>query len=237
MHGRTTETRPDFARIVSAAVVGEVTSALAHDLSQPLNALTMRMETCKLRLRLTPSDPSALLELLGEADKDVERAAAVVQRMRECTRRRAPEASVVDLRDVLARAVDVVRPTSVTPRTTATRPLHVRVDPFQIEQVLVSVLRRAVDAQVRAGLDEIRLQPGPGARKTVVVTVSYPEAAAALETERGTRVAPSRMHDAVARGVLAAHGGTLSIVRSAGRTTVRLTLPAAHASSNGPPCT
>jgi len=223
--------RADAARVASAALVGELASAFAHDLSQPLNALAARLEACVMHLRSARLDPLTVLGVLAEAAKDGELTADLLRRMRDCTRHRVPQPTVVDVRDLVARVLGAVAPDAEQHGLTlcgdpTPDPLHARVDAFQIEQVLASIVGQAVDAlaQTRPRGGEVRLRATSGPRRTVVVDVSYRASA----PPNGDAAQRALLIDrAVVRKIVETHGGTLSTVRTAGGTTVRLTLPAA----------
>jgi two-component system sensor histidine kinase TtrS len=140
--------RDQFSRL---GIVGEMASNIAHELNQPLAAITNYANGMRRLLNSGAPNP-ALLEAGANAVVDQsERAAAIVQRVRGLVRRREAARAPMDLNglvaDTLAQFDSMGGPKGVPIHVAAAAPLpEVIVDPTEIQQVLLNLLQNAVDA-------------------------------------------------------------------------------------------
>jgi two-component system, LuxR family, sensor kinase FixL len=89
----------EFARVARLSVMGEMASALAHELGQPLSSCVSYLDGAVLRLRSGSMAPAELVEALGLAKRQADQAGAIVKRVRNYVRRHRPECLVPGLRD------------------------------------------------------------------------------------------------------------------------------------------
>ena len=214
------------------SVLGEVATTIAHEVNQPVGAAKNYLQAA----RCSVSDP-ATLEILDKVDAQLTRTAATVRKVREFAAHRAlelrPETvqSLIDdacslgLLDAARRAV------TVTLDIPDTLP-RVVVDRVQIQQVLVNLIRNAVEAL--EDMAERRLDiSASAAAGTVEIAVA----------DTGTGIAPeirSRLFNAftttkpngtglglsTSRSIAEAHDGRLIAEdRTGGGTIFRLVLP------------
>jgi two-component system sensor histidine kinase DctS len=133
--------------------LGEVASALAHQLNQPLAALASYNAGVLRTLERQNFADTQVLEALRREGEQVAEAGRIVQRIRGFLTRRAPQPEPCHLQDIVARALKLLRhdlqsiPLEV--RTTLGTSLPtVLADPVLVEQVLINLLRNAMDALV-----------------------------------------------------------------------------------------
>ena len=74
--------RDEVANWMGVASLGELSSALAHELSQPLTAILSNAQAAQRFLAQDKSDPAEMSEILRDIVADDERATAVIQRLR-----------------------------------------------------------------------------------------------------------------------------------------------------------
>ncbi|MEP6810454.1 MAG: PAS domain-containing protein [Chthoniobacterales bacterium] len=74
--------RDEVAHLMRVASLGELSSALAHELSQPLTAILSNAQAAQRFLAQDKSDPAEMSEILRDIVADDERATAVIQRLR-----------------------------------------------------------------------------------------------------------------------------------------------------------
>ena len=145
---RQLETLGNQARLTT---LGEVASALAHQLNQPLAAVAgYNAGVLRSLERANFSDPLVLDALQREAMQITE-AGRVVQRIRAFLTRRAPQPETTQVQDLVQRALGLVRhevqrQSINTEVCMAADMPAVMADPVLIEQVLINLLRNAVDA-------------------------------------------------------------------------------------------
>ena len=151
-------------------MLGEVASTLAHELNQPLSAITSyNAGVLNALKRHTDPDPLLLgaLQRLGE---QAAHAGRIVKRIREFLTRREPQREQGDINQIVRAAVDLQRRdmnrhgVSLSMQLDRSLPA-VLVDPILVEQVAANLVRNACDA----------LATRPGVRSLQVMTSLAPD--------------------------------------------------------------
>ncbi|MEY4736009.1 MAG: hypothetical protein RL302_328 [Pseudomonadota bacterium] len=136
--------------------LGEVASALAHQLNQPLTAVIGYNTGLQRMLADAPDSNPAVVHALKLQGDQASEAGRIVRRIREFLTRRGPQREACDLgavahravellqRDLKARQVDIVW--ALLPELP-----WVYADPILMEQVLINLIRNAADALASAG--------------------------------------------------------------------------------------
>jgi two-component system sensor histidine kinase TtrS len=157
-----------LANIGRLSVVGEMTTQLAHELNQPLCAISTYCQGALRMLQTGDVQPGQLARTLEQARDQAGRASEIIRRVRELVRREPSRRFRSDINAVVRAAVSLVgqdlqaRGVSVVLRLEPQLPA-VTVDAIQIEQVVLNLLRNAIDAlQVteRDGGDVIEVESG-----------------------------------------------------------------------------
>ncbi len=161
----------ELVHVTRLSNMGEMATGIAHELNQPLSAIVNFANGCARRLRMDIGGKEELLHALGQISAQAGRAGEIIKRLRGMVTRRQPVRELVDL-NTLAREVcsfishDLKRHGLAVERRLSKRELWVRVDSVQIEQVLLNLLRNAIDAlaelpaQERSLVIESGVQPG-----------------------------------------------------------------------------
>mgnify|MGYP001339380658 CR=1 FL=1 len=146
----------ELQRTSRLVTMGEMASSLAHELNQPLTAINNYCMglNARVRARLAsdqPLDGPELLEMLGKTAAQADRAGKVIRRIREFVKRSEPERRPCDVSTIVADAVGLAeidaQRHSVRINVELARDLPVlQADPILIEQVLLNLLKNAVDA-------------------------------------------------------------------------------------------
>jgi two-component system sensor kinase FixL len=141
----------ELVHVTRLSNMGEMATGIAHELNQPLSAIVNFANGCARRLRLDIGGKDDLLQALGQISSQAERAGEIIKRLRGMVSRRQPNREVVDLNVLASETCSMIShelkryDVSIDQRL-ATPPLWVRVDSVQIEQVLLNLLRNALDA-------------------------------------------------------------------------------------------
>jgi signal transduction histidine kinase len=156
--------------------LGEMASGLVHEINQPVTAITLYAETGLTRLRNQPSNLTEARETLEKIAAQSARASAIIQRIRRFARQGKPHHAVVRVRDLLDETADFL---NLEARRHAVRITYdaapdlppVLADPLQIQQVILNLVRNAVDAMgAGQGSRAITLHARPD-RETVEIAV------------------------------------------------------------------
>lgn len=152
----------ELVHVTRVSNMGEMATGIAHELNQPLSAIVNYANGCARRLRLDIGGKEELLEALGQISDQASRAGEIIKRLRGMVSRRQPVRELVDL-NVLARETcslishELKRHELAIERRLSPEELWVRVDTVQIEQVLINLLRNALDAMADVSAAERRL--------------------------------------------------------------------------------
>src|SRR5262245_19822604 len=140
------EQRQLLTHLGRVAVLGELSGALAHELSQPLTAILSNAQAARRMLARQPVD----LREIASADR---RAGEVIRRLRAMFKRGESNRQLLDLneitRDVLdfARSDLLTRHVQVTTRLASDLP-KVRGDSVQVQQVLLNLIVNGCEAMI-----------------------------------------------------------------------------------------
>ena len=142
------------------AAIGRLAANAAHEIRNPLNALRLQAEV--LRRRSAPDLGDYVTKLRAE----IERLDAVVSGMLEVGADRPVASTLVDLRDVTRRAIDVLevdasqRDRTIQFDCTAER-TTVRGDAGRLVQLAINILANAVDAAPSHSAVDVSISAGP----------------------------------------------------------------------------
>src|SRR5690625_5086023 len=135
--------------------MGEMASSLAHELNQPLTAISNYCMAAVAMVRSEQARPEQLVEALEKTAHQAERAGKIIRRIREFVKRSEPKRQIVSLLDILDNAVGFAdidaRKRQVAIRTHLPKqPPFVVADPILIEQVLLNLLKNAIEAMEKS---------------------------------------------------------------------------------------
>jgi C4-dicarboxylate-specific signal transduction histidine kinase len=222
--------------------MGEMASSLAHELNQPLTAITNYSEGALARLARGHTSGNDLRPALEKTSAQAQRAGQIIRRIREFVkrseprRRPTPAARIVDDAVSFAEIEARKKGIAIVTRVPADLP-PLDVDPILIEQVLLNLLKNAIDAMdhalVRRIDVQVRRRSGALAEIAVVDRGSgIPEAHVAnlFEPFFSTKSEGMGMGLNICRSIVEFHHGRLSVDPNdepAGGTIMRFTLPLA----------
>jgi two-component system C4-dicarboxylate transport sensor histidine kinase DctB len=131
------------------AVLGEMSAAVSHELNQPLAAMKTYLAGARLLLRR--NRPDEALISFQRIDDLIERMGAITRQLKSYARQSGDSFVPVDLGDALASALAMMEPQLrkrkvQISRTLPAGPVKVMGDRVRIEQVIVNLLRNALDA-------------------------------------------------------------------------------------------
>ena len=224
----------ELARFSRVSLAGEMAAGIAHELSQPLTAIIAYGRGCLQLLRDARPDSAMLNEGVREVVQQAERAGDILTRLREfvrfgASRRRLVAVgpmidTVVSLAAIEATQTKVAIVVSAQPDL----PL-VFADNIQIEQVMLNLVRNAIDAMVtdavtRKAISIDARRKGEGA---VEITVADTGPGIAddvrdkiFEPFATTKPRGMGMGLSICRSIVEAHGGSLRLLGSGSSGTV-----------------
>jgi signal transduction histidine kinase len=131
--------------------VSEMGSVLAHELNQPIGATVNLLRGLKLRLARRHPDDTDELAALDKAVQQVTYASQIIGRVREYTQSRQPKTEPLDLAALVHQSLalldwDLQREAVRLELSLPEVPVPVQGDAVMLQQVLINLLRNALDA-------------------------------------------------------------------------------------------
>ncbi|PJN96675.1 two-component system sensor histidine kinase [Amaricoccus sp. HAR-UPW-R2A-40] len=132
------------------AALGQMSAAVSHELNQPLAA--MKTYLAGARLLLNRRRPEEALSSFQRIDDLIDRMGGITRQLKSYARKSEEvDRDPVDLRDSVRAALSMMAPQlgkmAVTITTTLpSEPAVVMADPLRVEQIIVNLLRNALDA-------------------------------------------------------------------------------------------
>ncbi len=147
------------------SMVGEMASAIAHEESQPLAAIAAYTRACQLLLQAPDADLTRIRSALDKVAAQARRAGEILDRLREFLRRGEMRIVPTEVTDIVSAVAELARTdTNVNGiglklEIADNLPLVVA-DRVHVEQVLLNLVRNAVDALASAAFEERRITLG-----------------------------------------------------------------------------
>ncbi|HRH87559.1 MAG TPA: PAS domain S-box protein [Rubrivivax sp.] len=185
----------DRAQVTSRLVtMGEMASSVAHELNQPLTAITNYCNGMVSRVDGDSIDKADLLAALRKTARQAERAGQIIRRIRAFVKKSEPQRQSAQARQIVEDAVELagieLRRRNVAIRTyVAQRLPPLVVDPILIEQVLMNLLKNAAEAIDSAQLTssrrsiELRVVPRHTPDEGAVIEFSVTDSGPGLKDE------------------------------------------------------
>ncbi|WP_460532992.1 sensor histidine kinase [Chitinimonas naiadis] len=164
--------------------MGEMASTLAHELNQPLMAMSTYASAA--RQFASQGDAGMLDSTLGKIAEQAQRAAGVVRRIRDFVRKHAPHREACDINAIALDTLELIEPDGRARLVLVRHELAVGMPVIQADRVLVgqvvmNLLRNAVDACVDQTPE----------RREVVVRTCYDDESISLSVhDRGHGISP-----------------------------------------------
>jgi signal transduction histidine kinase len=232
-------TQAQLVQSEKLASIGEMAAAVAHGMRNPLASLR-----AVAQLAIRHQTPGAGRDHLGEIVEQVDRLDRRIAHLLSFSRPapfRPLRENVGDLvQGVMSGVAELLRDRNVEARVDLPLDLpEVRVDPMQLEQVMVEIISNAVNAMPGGGRLEIGATVGTGLNAAPTVTVQVTDQGGGIPEEAmpsicepffTTRPEGTGLGLAIAKRYVEQHGGRLEITSTVGQgTTVRVHLPVAAA--------
>ncbi len=161
-----------LAQSSKLAALGEMSAAVSHELNQPLAA--MKTYLAGARLLLQRKRPEEALSSFQRIDDLIERMGAITRQLKSYARKGGEAFEPVDMRSCISAALSMMEPqlklrvVRIT-RTLPRQPVMVMADRIRLEQVIINLLRNALDATQTVASPQIDIMLSAG--DTAVLSV------------------------------------------------------------------
>jgi PAS domain S-box-containing protein len=155
--------RTELARAGRISLLGQLASALAHELSQPLGAILRNAEAAEIMLQASSPDFEELRAIVADILRDDQRAGQVIDRLRSLLKGRSLETTPLELPGVISEVFSLVRADAAARHvklesSAAPNLPKVQGDRIHLQQVLLNLLINAMDAVDGCAPDRLSIQ-------------------------------------------------------------------------------
>ena len=239
---RLQELQSELTHISRLTEMGQMASSLAHEINQPLTAATNYLQAA--RLFLAKGDSAALERTSTVIDNSlaqVTRATQIIQRLRDFVRRGETEQRAEDVGNIIEEASGLAligakeRGVKVQLRALPQLP-QVLIDKVQIQQVVVNLMRNAIEAMEGSERRELTISAAMAGEDAVGISVvdTGPGIAPEIADRLFQPFITTKAHGmgvglSICRSIVEAHGGKLRTEPNPGGGTVfSFTVPTAR---------
>jgi two-component system, LuxR family, sensor kinase FixL len=242
---RMQELQQELLHVSRFSTMGQMASTLAHELNQPLAAVTNYVNASRrLLLAGRSEDRDKIAQHMSKASEQIERAGQIIRRLRGFIADGGPQRQPEDLNQIVEEAsalalVGAKHRDIKFGLQLSDRLPHVLVDRVQIQQVILNLVRNAVEALEAVPVRELTIgtaladkgwarvmvrDTGPGLTEEVRSKLFEP-----FVTTKPTGMG---LGLSICRSIVDSHGGVLSIDSKQPGTTFVFTVPIAEASAD-----
>jgi len=215
--------RQEIAHAGRVSLMGQLASALAHEISQPLGAILRNAEAADLFMQSPSPDLDEIRAILADIRADDQRAGMVIDRMRALLRRNELEARLLAVDEFVADVMGLVQADALARRVKLSTDIssglpRVRGDRVHLQQVLLNLVVNGMDALEGSSRLDRRVHTTVHLNGTRMVEIAVSDTGPGVPTDVLPRVfdpfyttKPTGMGIglAVSRTIIEAHGGRI----------------------------
>ena len=231
----------DLARINRVTTMGELAASLAHEVSQPITGAITNANVCLRKLEYDKPDIDGAHAAVTRIQRDAERAADIVRRIRSQFEKAAVNREGLDLNEIIRETTALLHAEAaryqISIRTELAADLpHIIGDRVQLQQVTMNLILNSVEAMKDVeGIRKLIIESRRGENGHILVTVSdtgigFPPhlAEEIFDPFFTTKAHGTGMGLRISRSIIESHGGRIWAVSSPDRGAIfHLNLPAA----------
>jgi PAS domain S-box-containing protein len=141
----------ELVHVCRLSTMGEMSTGLAHELNQPLSAIINFASGCVRRIQSGSGGEAELVDAMAQITAQAERAGEIIKRLRALVGKRPQDHEVVNLNHIVLEVASFTEYEANRNRVEvmlelSKEALPVKVDLVQIEQILLNLVRNAIDA-------------------------------------------------------------------------------------------
>ena len=227
----------DLSHSTRVNAMGQMATGLAHELNQPLLAISQNMDTALYLLQSGSGDTDELKTILKETDQSAHRAGDIIKALRGFVKKESVERTEFDFADLVAQTLHLVRPEAkeagiqIVTETSGLDPVYG--SRVQIAQVVVNLLRNACEAVATGPFDDkVVILRAENTKNGIMISVidtgpGFAEGISVFEQFQTTKKEGMGLGLSICRTIVEAHGGKIWYQNDEeGRSQFCFTLPA-----------
>jgi two-component system sensor kinase FixL len=222
------DAREHLAHMARLSTMGEMAAGIAHEINQPLAAISAYAQGCKRMLDNGLTDACEFSEPLEKIATQAIRAGEVIRRLRGFIKKSSSELELVDANDMVS---EVVKLAEVDARKYGI-PVHlhladglpeVRVDTVQLQQVILNLIRNALEAMEESSRERARVDVYTALEINGQVSIRVADTGPGLSEDQlkrvfdpffTTKATGMGMGLSISQSIASAHGGQLSVANN-----------------------
>jgi signal transduction histidine kinase len=228
--------------------VDAATAAIAHELRQPLAALSMRCSAALNWLKRTPPDLAEVRACLTATIDESSRANEIIASIRALFKTTAHQGTLVDMnrlvREVLRTVENDLHVQGVSVSTEFQEGLpQIMADPIQLQQVILNLVKNGIEAMATGPTTMRVLRLVTTRRGDSIVSLWVQDSGPGISPENGTQIfdpffttksSGMGLGLSICRRIIEEHGGDLQLTKSGSNgCTFEITLPSVATSDSG----
>lgn len=239
--------RAELAHVHRLNTMGEMASGFAHEINQPLSAIANYARGCIRRINRGTGDNTEILGALEQVAAQATRAGEVIKRIRTFVRKEEPQHVVIFINHVIRESLEYIKSDAerqgVVMETNLQQGLpRVEIDIVQVEQVILNLVRNALEAMTENAVSARRLTVSSSLTDRGEIKVTFIDTGPGLPGVDAesmfnpfvtTKSNGLGLGLSISRSIVEFHGGRLRATNSIDAGAVfSFTLPAAAAAEN-----
>jgi two-component system sensor kinase FixL len=227
------ELHSELLHVSRLSTMGQMASTMAHELNQPLTAVTSYLQALRRLIAAPGTDAARVEDVIDKAVAQAARAGQVIRRLREFVAKGETERRLEDVNEMVEEAVTLALVGARQQGVAVTMQLGrdiapALVDKVQIQQVILNLVRNAVEAMEESDRRELlvstRTPPGGhGTEIRIADTgpgLSPAIAARLFQPFQTTKRTGMGLGLSICREIIEAHHGRIAAAPNAPRGTV-----------------
>ncbi|MET0043865.1 MAG: ATP-binding protein [Candidatus Thiodiazotropha sp. 6PLUC3] len=230
----------ELVHVCRLSTMGEMSTGLAHELNQPLSAIINFASGCVRRLQSGKGGEPEIIDAIAQITAQAERAGEIIKRLRTLVGKRPQEHELVNLNHLVLEVASFIefeanRQNVEVSLQLSEGALPVKVDLVQIEQVMLNLVRNAIDAMKQVDRNQRRLilKTGRIGSRDAQVIVQDSGAGIPAKTQKylfdaffSTKKSGMGMGLPISQKIMQDHKGLIEVESESGKgATFRLILP------------
>jgi two-component system sensor kinase FixL len=233
----------EIAHVGRVSMMGQLASALAHEINQPLGAILRNAEAAELFIKSETPDLDEIRAILADIRRDDQRAGNVIDGMRAMLKRHVLDTQLLDMAELVRNVTSIARSDAATRQVKLNVNLpanlpQVRGDRVHLQQVLLNLILNGMDASNGESPPNRRVTVSARVDDARTMEIAISDSGHGIAAEQlahifdpffTTKLDGMGMGLPISRTIIEAHGGRLWAENNngSGGATFRFTLPPA----------
>ena len=230
----------ELAHVTRVAAMGELTTALAHEINQPLTAVGSNAEAARRFLSQDKPDISEIREILADIIQDNQRAGNVVRKIRDLVKRGELEQKAIDFNKAIQELILFIHSESILKGLVISTELYpglkkIKGDRTQLQQVVLNLVLNSAAAMAHMPLNKRKIMIRTAMQDSGTAKVAVMDSGPGIDDKHieqifeafyTTKKEGLGMGLSISQTIIDAHGGKIQAENNPeGGATVSFTLP------------